>query len=114
MNWRAALAEGIAVFFFVLIGTGAIVITGALSGGAMDNSRLIAIALANGLDFGVAIISLMAIPLTGASVNPARSLAPALVGNAWAGHWIYWVGPLVGAEAMGYAYKFLFQNNSND
>lgn len=27
---------------------------------------------------------------------------------------IYWVGPLVGAGAMGYAYKFLFQNNSND
>ena len=113
MNWRAALAESIAVFF-VLIGTGAIVITGALSGGAMDNSRLIAIALANGLDFGVAIISLMAISLTGASVNPARSLAPALVGNAWGDHWIYWVGPLVGAGAKGYAYKFLFQHNSND
>ena len=66
------------------------------------------------VSFTVVIISLVAIPLTGASVNPARRLAPALVGSAWTDHWIYWVGPLMGTGAMGYVYKFLFQNNSND
>ena len=73
MNWRAALAEGIAVFFFVLIGTGAIVITGALSGGAMDNSSLIAIALTNGLGFGVAIAAVSHI--SGGHINPAVTFA---------------------------------------
>ena len=33
-------------------------------------------------------------------MNPARSLAPALVGWEWHGHWAYWVGPIVGA-ALG-------------
>ncbi len=35
-------------------------------------------------------------PLSGTSTNPARSLGPALVANAWDSWWIYWLGPLVG------------------
>ena len=39
-------------------------------------------------------------PVSGGSMNPARSFGPALVGWTWTEHWLYWVGPTIGA-AMG-------------
>ena len=46
-------------------------------------------------------------PLTGASMNPARSLGPALAGGGWAGHWLYWLAPLTAMVAATWLYDWL-------
>lgn len=46
-------------------------------------------------------------PISGASMNPARSFGPALVAWIWSSHWIYWIGPLVGATAGSLLYRWL-------
>lgn len=43
-------------------------------------------------------------PLTGAALNPARAFGPALVSGMWAGHTIYWIGPIIGAVAAAVVY----------
>ena len=42
-------------------------------------------------------------------MNPARSFAPALAANLWTHHWVYWLGPIVGALLAGFAARFLWQ-----
>ena len=54
---------------------------------------------------------LFAVLLTGASMNPARSFGPALVGNDWADHWIYWVGPVSGALLAAITYQYVYLRN---
>lgn len=46
-------------------------------------------------------------PLSGGSMNPARSLGPAVAGGVWTAHWIYWAAPLVGMLAAVRAYELL-------
>lgn len=46
-------------------------------------------------------------PLTGGSFNPARSLGPALIGDVWTGHWLYWIAPIFGMVAGMKLYDLL-------
>ena len=52
------------------------------------------------IGLAVLIIHLAGVPFTGASVNPARSLGPAVVAGVWDDFWIYIVAPTVGAVAV--------------
>ncbi|UJR32120.1 hypothetical protein I4U23_019588 [Adineta vaga] len=45
---------------------------------------------------------------TGASMNPARSLGPAIIANEWKNHCIYWIGPLLGGAIAGLMYRFIW------
>jgi aquaporin-4 len=54
------------------------------------------------------LIHLVGVPLTGASVNPARTLGPAIVSGYWDFHWIYWVGPIVGAIIAGLIMQYVY------
>ena len=56
----------------------------------------------------VFICGIVAMPLTGASMNPARSLAPALLSGEWTNHWIYWGGPIIGSVIATFIYIILF------
>ena len=55
----------------------------------------------------IALDALFGGPLTGASMNPARSFAPALVSGQWRDFWIYLAGPLLGAPLGAFAYQFV-------
>ncbi|HEY8258083.1 MAG TPA: MIP/aquaporin family protein [Gemmatimonadales bacterium] len=61
--------------------------------------------LAIGLTVGFC--ALMAGPLTGASMNPARSFGPALAGSIWESHWVYWLAPITGMVAAANVYDRL-------
>ena len=61
--------------------------------------------LAVGLTVGFC--ALMAGPLTGASMNPARSLGPALVAGFWGAQWLYWLAPITGMLTAARVYDLL-------
>lgn len=55
----------------------------------------------------VGLEALFAGPISGASMNPARSLAPALVSGTWDAQWLYVLGPVTGALAGAMAYALI-------
>jgi aquaporin Z len=88
------VAELVLTFFFLLI------ILGATDSRAPQGFAPIAIGL------GLTLIHLIGIPVTGVSVNPARSTGPALFVGGWAiaELWMFWIAPIVGASIAGLAY----------
>jgi MIP family channel proteins len=96
-NWfQSFVLETVLTFIlmFVIFGSG------------LDRRAHIGFAgLAIGLTVGVEAACMG--PITGASMNPARSFAPALVGGIWQHHWVYWVAPILGAQIAVVIYRLL-------
>ncbi|MGH7498556.1 MAG: MIP/aquaporin family protein [Gemmatimonadales bacterium] len=62
-----------------------------------------------GLSVGLTVgfCAMMGGPITGASMNPARSFGPAVVGGLWTSHWLYWLAPVMGMLTAARIYEFL-------
>jgi len=92
-NWQALLME------IALTGGLVSVILGTAS--AAQNVGTIG---ALGVGGYIALAGLWAAPVSGVSMNPARSFGPALVSGDWSSYWVYVLGPLIGALiAVGFA-----------
>jgi aquaporin Z len=65
--------------------------------GTAHETRLVGHNAALAVGGTIALAGLFASPVSGASMNPARSLGPALIGGQLGSVWIYFVGPLAGA-----------------
>ncbi|MGW7257403.1 aquaporin [Streptomyces sp. NPDC054834] len=91
--WASLAAEAVATFLLV-----------ALILNLVDRPRLMPFtAAAAGLL--VATLVFVEAPVSGTSLNPARSLGPALVGATWSGLWVYLLAPLAGALAAAVLYR---------
>ncbi|HEV2980240.1 MAG TPA: MIP family channel protein [Solirubrobacteraceae bacterium] len=69
------------------------------------DTRAVGAAAAIAIGGTVALDALFGGPITGASMNPARSFGPALVTGTWTDIWIYIAGPLVGSCLGVFAYE---------
>lgn len=92
------IAEVVLTFMFLMV------ILGATDSRAPQGFAPIAIGLS------LTLIHLIGIPVTNTSVNPARSTGPALFAGVelFSQVWLFWVAPILGAIAAGYAYTVLF------
>ena len=73
--------------------------------GTASGAQSLGIIAATAVAAYISLAGLWAAPLSGASMNPARTLGPNLVGGDMSTYWVYVVGPLVGAAlAVGFAY----------
>jgi aquaporin Z len=99
----AFITEVVMTFIFLMV------IFGATSSKAPAGFAGIAIGLS------LAMIHMVSIPITGTSVNPARSLGPALVagGTALSQLWLFIIAPVIGAIIAAVVWKYLFEDSGS-
>ena len=71
------------------------------------DTRAVGAAAAIAIGGTVALDVLLGGPISGASLNPARSFGPALAAGEWSAFWIYIVGPIAGATLGAAAYEVI-------
>jgi MIP family channel proteins len=99
---QAILCEALATFFLVFV----------VFGSAVDPAA----PKVGGFAIGLAVTAgMLAIgPLTGGSMNPARSLGPAIASGVFEGQAVFWAGPIIGAIAAALLYDGLFLRRERD
>lgn len=56
----------------------------------------------------VTVLAIITAPYTGASLNPARSLGPAIWAGNWKNHWVYWTAPNLGGVLAALLSRYVF------
>jgi MIP family channel proteins len=90
--------EGVLTFFLVLV----VFATSVDTRGAFPKMGGFASGMA------VTVATLLAGPFTGAALNPARALGPALATTHWQNHGVYWAGPMLGGVVAAFVYDRVF------
>jgi MIP family channel proteins len=103
-RWSGMALEGVATFFLVLV----VFATMVDERGTFHSVAGFAMGLT--ITLGV----LVAGPLTGGALNPARAFGPAVASSHWLNWGIYWVGPLGGGFLAGLLYDSLFLQKAVD
>jgi aquaporin Z len=85
-DWRSLVMETVLTAILV-----SVILNTATGGRSIGHNAAIAVGST------VALLGLFASPISGASMNPARTLGPDIVGNDYTGWWIYILGPVIGA-----------------
>ncbi|XP_010242173.1 PREDICTED: aquaporin NIP1-1-like [Nelumbo nucifera] len=95
-NLQSLVLEFIISFYLMFV----------ISGVATDNRAIGELA---GLAVGATVLLnvLIAGPISGASMNPARTLGPAFIANRFEGIWVYMVGPICGTVSGAWAYNII-------
>ena len=94
--WQAFWLELLLTFFLMFV-----IMAASTDTRAVGQAAALAIGATVGLE------ALFAGPISGASMNPARSFGPAVVGGIWTAQWVYLTAPFVGAAAAACVYRWL-------
>ena len=96
-NWQQSFVLEIILTFILML---------VIFGAAVDpRSHQSFAGLAIGLTVGLEAACMG--PITGASMNPARSFGPALLSGIWQHQWLYWIAPIIGAQLAMRVYRLL-------
>ena len=100
VGYRAAtLVEAVATFFLALA---------VFAADERRRARLAPLTIGAATLFG----AMIAGPLTGGAMNPARAFGPALAAGLWSMHYVYWVGPIAGAVVAALAAPYLIHEEN--
>lgn len=103
-NWQQSFVLEIILTFILML---------VIFGAAVDpRSHQSFAGLAIGLTVGLEAACMG--PITGASMNPARSFGPALLSGIWQHQWLYWVAPIIGAQLAMRVYRLLSNTGLDD
>jgi MIP family channel proteins len=116
------LADGVtpAMGFFIefLLTAFFLLVVGAAVDTAKSNMTLVPLAIG----MAVMVCHLLAVPITGTSINPTRSFAAAVAAthvtgnacnNVWKDHWIFWFGPILGAITGLCIFEYLLSERAS-
>merc|ERR1712012_1260910 len=104
MDHDISIGQGFGIEFFITF-----VLVLFVFASAADDNNTPSVKGSAPLAIGLSITTchLFAIPLTGSSMNPARSFGSNAVMGVWENHWVYWAGPILGGVAAALIYQLL-------